>query len=457
LKPLPLIHLSRAQQALLDVLAGRTCSLPGEVLDQPAALDELLLLCRTHRIHPIVAALLRAGSAPSSQLQTLLAQLEADQTDRAVHLLAAGRQLGQVAGGLRQHAIPFLALKGVALLGTVYGRQPLQRPFSDLDLLLPDNQFDEAVAALTALGYQPASHKQDLAALRRYNRKLDFHSGVPRPCSLDVHFCLIGKKLFSQSALFDMDSIWRSARTRTCLEVMCQIPSAVHLLMHLALHLSLQHHLASLRWLYDLKALIRFESELDWDCFVRTVQAARASRAVWLSLETAAILLDAPVPRAVRQALAPGKLHRLDHLWLRSQQDAASILSQRYYYRQSRLLGKVWRMYSEVVLLDGDRLRSRLAAVARWVLPDPWFFRVSYRVKGFPALLLCYLIHPIVVLGIGGCLGILAWQQAWTLRGGNRPLRYRSPGPSSVPDQPAGDSQTGLELLVETPPRSRNP
>jgi hypothetical protein len=67
-------------------------------------------------------------------------------------------------------------------------------------------------------------------------------------------------------------------------------------------------------------------------------------------------------------------------------------------------------MFQEVLLIDrrGDRWRG----VLRWLLPDPMFFRTSYGIKGAGRILLCYLIHPLVVIGMAIAVGLLTVKYA---------------------------------------------
>lgn len=420
--------LSEAAQALLDLLSGRATQLPPVVWQRPEVQDEFVGLCFAHQVHPIVARLLRRLRPDlRQQAEPLLGRLEADREARVAHLLGATRQLAELVQTFEARGIRFLALKGVALLGTQYAEDPLERPFSDLDLLFEESHFEVVLTTFQNLGYALAQHKQDVTALRRYNQKLEFRPVSARPCSVDVHFCLIGKKLFNRNACLDLNAFWRQARRRTSLATPCLVPGPEHLLLHQSLHLSLQHHLASLRWLYDLKRLIDTEPGLDWAQFVRDVQSARATRAVWLSLNTAVTLLGAKVPEQTLRALTPAGLGWLDRVWLRAQQNSAHLLSQRFQHRQKSLAGKIWRMFAEVVLVDSLPGQSRFRVLAGWLFPNPYWFRVSYRARSNGALAWCYLVHPLVVFGVGfGVVG-LALREEWRARR-RAPLPVFRPG-----------------------------
>lgn len=236
-----------AEAALLDLLAGRARTLPAWLCRDSAAVRHLVGICRTHAIHHLTAGLLRDGGGPSSPAESrLLEELENDQAGRWAFLLAADVTACALADALQPRGIPFCLLKGLALAHTLYRETPLRRCFSDIDILIPEVHFDEAVAAFLELGYRLAAHKTDLAAIRQYGHKLTFVPQTAGPSSVDVHFRPLGKKLFDRTTRLDTPLFWAHRAECTIDGRPFMIPAPELHLIYLCVHLSLQHHLASL-------------------------------------------------------------------------------------------------------------------------------------------------------------------------------------------------------------------
>jgi len=394
------IVLSVEATALVDLLAGRCAGLPDCVVDDEAGRQRFVSLCEAHAVQHLVAGLLRDGAGgvvPEEQIP-LVTALEAGMDERCALLMATESQLRALAEAMEGGNTPFWLLKGVALIGTVYRETPLRRLFGDADILVPEEHFDRTVELCEGLGYRLAEHKRDIEAVRRYGHKLFFIPPYGRGCGLDIHFRPLGKKLFEPTARIDCSVFRENTSECELAGRRFSVPAPELHLLYLCVHLSLQHHLASLGWQHDIRAFPAALPELDWDRFVELAGTCRVRRAVWLSLEAASRILDAEIPEGVTAALRPAEPGLLTRLWCASWLDPANIVAKTHHFRQRSLPGKAARMYSEVLLIDDDR--ERWSSVLKWFLPDPVFFRASYRVSGWWRLALCYLMHPVVVTAI---------------------------------------------------------
>lgn len=404
------ILLSPPERTVIDILSDRRPDVLSEVLENRQDRQRFVHTCKTHAVQQLVAGLLRQSlpSLPDS-VGGLIAELEAGSDERTALLLAAGAQLYKLAEMLDARGVPFCLLKGIALVNTVYRETPLWRPFGDVDILAPEAYFDQVISIFLGLGYKLAAHKQDVQAIRKYGHKLCFLPPARGMYDMDVHFRPIGKKLFERTARLDTDLFWVYSSSCRIEGRQFTVPALELHLLYLCVHLSLQHHLASLGWLYDIK---KFTScrEFDWDSLVRLARTCRVERAVWLSLKAAQDMLSADVPSDVVSALSPRNPGTATNIWFASLLDRSNIMARVHHYRQKRLLGKVSRMFQEVLLIDrrGDRWRG----VLRWLLPDPMFFRTSYGIKGAWRIFLCYLIHPLVVIGMAIAVGLLTVKYA---------------------------------------------
>lgn len=77
----------------------------------------------------------------------------------------------RLAGALAEAGVPVAPLKGLWLLATAYRADPEHRVLADLDLLIPADRADDAVAHLAALGYRETDTSRRTAG-RRHERVL---------------------------------------------------------------------------------------------------------------------------------------------------------------------------------------------------------------------------------------------------------------------------------------------
>ena len=198
------------------------------------------------------------------------------------HLGVARRALDLLAAeGLR--ALP---LKGAAVAGWLYD-SPGERPMGDVDVLALDD-WERSRRALERAGYV----EQERADHARSYRAPE--SGV----IVELHHSVT-----SCPGLFPCDAgeLW----ARRVDGPAGPRPSAEHLLVQLALHAAFQHGLAVRLIQYvDLRRLVE-RGAADPARVVALSRAGGAGAAVALALEAAALLVEAPVPRELRAALAP--------------------------------------------------------------------------------------------------------------------------------------------------------
>ena len=423
------------EDCVLGVLSGRHARFPQPFPGSPRDRRHFLRICERHAIRYAVADELRACYDQDPEpVRALLESLESDREERHALLLAADAQLCEAGAVLRDRAIPFYLLKGIALVHTLYREAPLRRSFRDIDILIPEEHYRSALDAFRTAGYRLAAHKQDIEALARYNHKLCFVPENRRPFNLDVHFRPIGKKLFEQTSGLITELFHRHAESISINDRPFGAPGRELHLLYLCVHLSLQHHLASLKWLYDILSFSR-ASGLDWDTLIRMAETCRVRRAVALSLRGAREILGARIPDQALRALRPRREGIVTGCWHASRLAPSNVVAGVHHYKQARLEGKAARMFSEILLID--RTADRWRSIGRWVFPPPMFFRASYGAKSTWRIALAYVIHPLVVPAMAVAVLFLTVRYAVERRRG---VRLRSEA-SSV-DRRAMEDET---------------
>ncbi len=193
---------------------------------------------------------------------------------------------------------PPMLLKGAALGRTVYPSL-IDRPVTDLDLLLPRATADDAWTILRkdgwAIEHEQADafceihhHLPPLIDPRGANIVVELHHSmmpVPGPFALDD------------------EQIWNEARP---LDSGALLPSPVHLLLHLCVHFAWSDWLSSgvARTVRDVASLAAATS-VPWDTFAACADRARASTCAYWTLALARTLTGAPIPDDALAQLRP--------------------------------------------------------------------------------------------------------------------------------------------------------
>ena len=116
----------------------------------PAQLCEL---ADWHGVLPAVTRNLRRLDAAAPWARVVLARAEEPLLGRVAFSLRLRKQLEPIVSAFAAAGVPALVLKGPEFADRLYP-EPVLRPFTDLDLLLPRNALGDAGAVLGRLGYR---------------------------------------------------------------------------------------------------------------------------------------------------------------------------------------------------------------------------------------------------------------------------------------------------------------
>lgn len=164
-----------------------------------------------HRLTGLALAACQRGEILLSEAD--LNELSALQRDAMVLALLLERRLVEISVAFETSGIEFVVLKGPAVAHSSYP-DPAWRPFSDLDLLVPRPQWEDACALLTQLGY-----RRDLPEPRpnfdvRFGKAVLFSS---QEGSVDLHSTLASGPFglwIDPNALFEDTETLELGRTK---------------------------------------------------------------------------------------------------------------------------------------------------------------------------------------------------------------------------------------------------
>lgn len=164
----------------------------------------------------------------------------------------------------RRLSIPYVAIKGAALLATIYPETGI-RPLSDLDLIVGTRE--DALRLIRGLGlHPPSSHGREfIKRFGEYDRlALPWFLEEERiQAEIEIHFPVPDSPYsFSEFIGLARGPILDGGRVRGGIRVI----DPTHHLVLLLIHLIYQHLGAKLIWHVDIARLIALEGgEIDWD------------------------------------------------------------------------------------------------------------------------------------------------------------------------------------------------
>lgn len=332
-------------------------------LDWPVVIQ----LANSERVTPLVYHTLKDLPLPAAALEPL----------RAVYLESARRniirfdQLENLLRSLAAENIPVILLKGAALAEPVYGSVAL-RPMTDLDLLVDAAQFERAVAAAEALGYQRtlAEAHTDTDQVEACVAQLVLPD--PGDAYVEIHWDVLHPPYYQGRV--DHNWLWQTARPVRVGGQPALLLSPEASVLHLCAHLCLHHFGEGLLWQNDVAELLaRCAEGFDWDLLLGKAVEVQLARALQIVLPVAAADFGAPVPPEVLRrlpALPVSDPERLTFQRLMDPHQSGARLTLNF------LLG-----------LPGWREKLRYALTSAF--PSPAYMRQRYRIP-HPLLLPFY-------------------------------------------------------------------
>lgn len=184
-----------------------------------------------------------AGLLPPD-VQAVLARGHREAFFLNLALLATARP---ILSELNREGIEPILLKGSALIGRVYPDLGA-RALTDIDLLVPAERFEEARRLVAGHGF-----RYDPGTLRSGRREA-FEGDRPG-ASLDLHWELSQKHRFQA----EIEAVWRDSVPVPFEGARARRLAPTHEFVYLALHYAAHYFGVTLKWLVDLRELLRAE------------------------------------------------------------------------------------------------------------------------------------------------------------------------------------------------------
>ncbi len=202
-------------------------------VDWPRAAD---LACQ-NRVGPLVHSALRRVPLPPDA-RPALEILKSAYVATAARNAVLFRELTTVLGALSAERIPVIVLKGAALADTVYAERAL-RPMADIDLLIREEDLEEAERRLGSIGYEAAHDPRTKEDLRGRHHHWVFRSARPGASDIpiELHWNLDPP---GRPAAWDIPALFERAEAASIAGadalVLCPEDFLLHLCVHLCRH-----------------------------------------------------------------------------------------------------------------------------------------------------------------------------------------------------------------------------
>lgn len=312
-------------------------------------------LVRHHRVGPLLSYGLRRarfGEIPD----WVQSEWEAQRRHAVANHLYHSQALEELARLFETRDIPFILLKGEALSKRCYPAEGL-RPYNDIDILIRQNAYEAAKAALTSVGFQPRyphleSEKRELFG------EIEFDRHGPRILTVDLHWDTLMASWRPPSLLGETLAWDCPDRIQVGRQIVSVLGGEV-LLLFLCVHFTFHHVFDGLILLCDLfLALGRDGNRTDWDRFLQMAHRYQCRQAAYYALTCAQSLLGAHVPTPVLNRLQPPVRVRL-------------LMPTERLLVRDRAVPQILERYVKFLLIDNEAGRLR-AVQSWWQSSKPW-------------------------------------------------------------------------------------
>lgn len=268
-----------------------------ELLRQPVDWAALAGLAERHGLIPLLYRHLETLD-PTAIPKPIFARLWSQSQATAGRNVMLTQELLRLLALLQANGIPAIPFKGPALAALVYGDISL-RQFTDLDILVEQQQARRAKALLEAHGYDypdRLTEAQETAYLRSANHHHFQLARVDDRVAVELHWQPASRRFFPAGPV---DQIWQRLEPLPLLGATVNGLAAEDLLLLLSMH-GAKHGWAALEWLVGLAELLRVKPALDWPETLARAGRWHCTRMLLLGLHLAQVVLETPLPDVVR-------------------------------------------------------------------------------------------------------------------------------------------------------------
>jgi hypothetical protein len=251
-------------------------------------------MVEAHGLFPqVIQSIARVAPDPDDTRAAYVREARSFASRHAYQGLWLTRELLALLDLLDRHEVQAIPFKGPVLALQLYG-DPAARYYGDLDILVPNHQFDQALTLLRARGYEPSPEVRR-SPLQRWLR-LEGQCHLVRDANrVELHFAL-GSWGFAIP--LDFDTLWSRLESARLGGRIVRTMSREDLVLYLAAH-GAKHAWERLEWILDFAQLVLTSPGLDWPCIAARARAHGEERMILLALRLATDLAGVPPPQGL--------------------------------------------------------------------------------------------------------------------------------------------------------------
>lgn len=222
---------------------------------------------------------------------------------------------------LKSKGIPFILLKGIGLVNTVYSSAIGTRKMTDIDIMVKESDVEKIDSVFKDLGYHlppadigyVARMKQARKAVMYFKRKSEIEKFSP--IHLHWHPVNISRPFFETYwTAVDMDEIWNEARQFWRDDDVRLLLGHEHSVIFFAVH-AFSHGFSRIDMIYDLHSYITaYDRAMDWTKIKRLAKQWRVELPLRMGLVLSKRMFDTPVPETIFGDLYP-KRQSMIEMW----------------------------------------------------------------------------------------------------------------------------------------------
>jgi len=227
------------------------------------------------------------------------------------HNISYYRELSDILSSFKRSGIQVIILKGAVLAETLYPDISL-RPFSDIDLLIRDQDLLKAESDLQYLDYE----KYTREFRQGYQREFEKYSAYLKRGRIAIHVDLHTRLFpFAHAQESELNGFWDRAVVTQIGGNICLVLSAEDTVLHLCAHIFKHGFQTRLLWFYDIALMIsKYGESLNWKLIEKNARTLGVYGIVGFVLDQVRHALDISLPQSAASWAQSYKLGGMEKL-----------------------------------------------------------------------------------------------------------------------------------------------
>lgn len=199
----------------------------------------------------------------------------------------------------RNHEIPVIAYKGVALSQQIYGDIGLRKS-SDIDIIVRQQDVTHVKDLLVSRGYTPQISLTPEQEKRFIQERCEYNLSHPHKTMIEVHWQFFPGNYLSP---FKETDIWSGLKAISLEGTEIFTLSPEMLIIALCIH-GAKHQWRELKQIGDIAGIIESEKDINWERLVKIAREKRIERITFLGLRLAEVFMKTRLPGFVSDAIS---------------------------------------------------------------------------------------------------------------------------------------------------------